>query len=147
MKSLFSFFCICVILFSGSVSAMTSPLYVGDEKIELRLKEISKELRCLVCQNQTLADSHAGLADDLRVEIRDLMKKGKTDKEVIDYLVYRYGDFVKYSPSFNKVNFLLWFGPFLLLVFGFMYLYKSLKLHSVIGEDGVVVIEEDINID
>ncbi|HLA74752.1 MAG TPA: cytochrome c-type biogenesis protein [Gammaproteobacteria bacterium] len=86
--------------------------------IEARLHVLAKELRCLVCQNQTLADSEAELAIDLRNEIRALLEKGLTDEQVVDYLVQRYGDFVRFRPPVNEMTFLLWFGPLLLVVLG-----------------------------
>lgn len=107
-------------------AAEAKPL-AEDPVIEARLKAMSQELRCLVCQNQTLADSSAPLAEDLRKEIRVLMHEGKSDKEVVDYLVARYGDFVRYRPPVNNETALLWFGPFLLLIIGGFVLYKVLK--------------------
>jgi cytochrome c-type biogenesis protein CcmH len=95
--------------------------------LEARLKAMSHELRCLVCQNQTLADSDAPLAEDLRKEIRTQMKEGKSDQEVIDYLVARYGDFVRYRPPVNNSTALLWFGPFILLLIGGFVLFRVLK--------------------
>jgi cytochrome c-type biogenesis protein CcmH len=89
-----------------------------DPAVEARLKVLSQELRCLVCQNQTLADSSAPLAEDLRREIREQIKKGLSDKEITDYLVARYGDFVRYRPPLKSQTVLLWAGPFLLLVAG-----------------------------
>ena len=82
---------------------------------------LAEELRCLVCQNQTLADSHADLAVDLRQEIRELMQKGQSDEEVKRYLVARYGDFVLYRPPLKSSTWLLWFGPAVLLVGGLFY--------------------------
>jgi cytochrome c-type biogenesis protein CcmH len=76
---------------------------------------ISEELRCLVCQNESLAGSHAELAQDLRREIRTLIGQGKTDKEILDFMVARYGDFVRYRPPVKPTTWLLWGGPFLLL--------------------------------
>jgi cytochrome c-type biogenesis protein CcmH len=98
-----------------------------DPALEARLKAMSHELRCLVCQNQTLADSDAPLAEDLRKEIRTQMREGKSDQEVIDYLVARYGDFVRYRPPVNNSTALLWFGPFLILLIGGFALYRVLK--------------------
>jgi cytochrome c-type biogenesis protein CcmH len=98
-----------------------------DPVLEARLKAMSHELRCLVCQNQTLADSDAPLAEDLRKEIRTQMREGKSDQEVIDYLVARYGDFVRYRPPVNNSTALLWFGPFLLLLIGGFVLFRVLK--------------------
>ncbi|MBI3344405.1 MAG: cytochrome c-type biogenesis protein CcmH [Gammaproteobacteria bacterium] len=86
----------------------------SDPVIEHRLMVLSEELRCLVCQNETLAASRAGLAIDLRNEIRDLMTKGYTDKQVVDYLVARYGDFVRFRPPLKPMTFALWWGPFVL---------------------------------
>jgi len=83
-----------------------------------RLKKLSEELRCLVCQNQTLADSQAGLALDLRRQVEDLMAQGKSDDEIKDYLVQRYGDFVLYRPQVKGATYVLWFGPFALLLIG-----------------------------
>ncbi len=106
-----------------------------DPVLEARLKAMSQELRCLVCQNTTLADSSAPLAEDLRKEIREQLRTGKTDKEVIDYLVARYGDFVRYRPPVNNETALLWFGPFLLLIIGGFVLFRVLKKHA--GSDDI----------
>jgi len=80
-----------------------------------RLKKLESELRCLVCQNQTLAESPAGLASDLRREVRSLVESGKTDVEIKDFLQVRYGDFVLYKPPVDRKTWVLWFGPFVLL--------------------------------
>lgn len=108
------------------VSAETQPM--GDDPVvEARLKTLSQELRCLVCQNQTLADSSAPLAEDLRREIRELIVKGMSDKEITDYLVARYGDFVRYRPPFKAQTVLLWAGPSVLLLAGFIGLWMALR--------------------
>ena len=86
-----------------------------DETVEKRMVAISDELRCLVCQNESLSGSHAELANDLRREIRSLIKDGKSDAEIMDFMVSRYGDFVRYRPPLKATTYLLWFGPFLLL--------------------------------
>lgn len=91
---------------------------LGDPAVEARLKHVSEDLRCLVCQNQTLLDSHADLAEDLRNEIRVLIRQGKNDDEIRAYLVARYGDFVLYKPPFKGTTALLWVGPFVLLIGG-----------------------------
>ena len=87
-------------------------------ELEARLKKLETELRCLVCQNQTLAESPAGLAGDLRREIRLLAESGKNDSEIKEHLKARYGDFVLYKPSVESKTWLLWFGPFALLLGG-----------------------------
>jgi cytochrome c-type biogenesis protein CcmH len=98
-----------------------------DPVIEQRLTNLSRELRCLQCQNQTLADSPAGLAADLRREIRIQMKAGKSDQEIIAFLTQRYGDFILYKPRVTYTTYLLWFGPFVLLVGGLYLLFYYIK--------------------
>jgi cytochrome c-type biogenesis protein CcmH len=83
---------------------------------ELRIRQLEEKLRCLVCQNQTLADSNAELAGDLRKQVREQVAAGRTDQQIIDYLVQRYGDFVLYEPPFKATTALLWIGPFALLL-------------------------------
>jgi len=90
----------------------------GSAALDARLKRLETELRCLVCQNQTLADSNADLAEDLRREVRELAVSGKSDDEIRGYLVARYGDFVLYNPPVKPTTWLLWFGPFALAVGG-----------------------------
>jgi len=110
----------------GNVACAKEAVEVGEEPwVEARMLHLSEELRCLVCQNETLASSRAELANDLRVEVRALVKQGKTDKEIKEYLVARYGDFVLYRPEVKPVTWLLWFGPFavLLLALGLGWLY------------------------
>jgi cytochrome c-type biogenesis protein CcmH len=98
-----------------------------DPAIEQRMVNLAKDLRCLVCQNETLAGSHAELAEDLRKDIRQQMKLGKNDKEVVQYLTDRYGDFVLYKPPFRSYTLLLWFGPFIFLLGGASIWYFTLK--------------------
>jgi cytochrome c-type biogenesis protein CcmH len=90
----------------------------ADAAFDVRLKKLEGELRCLVCQNQTLADSNASLAEDLRREVRELALAGKNDGEIRAYLVARYGDFVLYDPPLKRTTWLLWIGPFALLAGG-----------------------------
>ena len=90
----------------------------GMSALDMRLKRLETELRCLVCQNQTLADSNADLADDLRREVRALALAGKSDDDIKAYLVARYGDFVLYKPPLKPITWMLWFGPFALLASG-----------------------------
>ena len=88
---------------------------ISSEDTEQRIRQLEEKLRCLVCQNQSLADSSAELAGDLRKQVRDQVAAGRSDDEVIGYLVQRYGDFVLYEPPFKATTALLWVGPFLLL--------------------------------
>jgi cytochrome c-type biogenesis protein CcmH len=89
-----------------------------DPALQARYEQINRELRCLVCQNQTIADSNATLAQDLRREVREMIEAGKTDAEIRDFMIERYGDFVLYRPRMTPVNFLLWGAPVLLLLLG-----------------------------
>ncbi|MCO6411270.1 MAG: cytochrome c-type biogenesis protein CcmH [Thiogranum sp.] len=94
---------------------------------EDRYKELIAEVRCLVCQNQSLADSDAGLAHDLRMEVYKLMEQGQSDEQIIDFLVSRYGDFVLYQPPVKPSTYLLWYGPFVLLALGLLLLLRTLR--------------------
>src|SRR5437868_12594477 len=98
-----------------------------DPQIEQRMRALTEQLRCLVCQNETLADSRADLAEDLRKEIREQMKAGKSDREIIAFLTQRYGDFILYRPRVTYKTYLLWFGPFVLLLGGLYVLFHYLK--------------------
>jgi cytochrome c-type biogenesis protein CcmH len=105
-----------------------------DPVIEQRLMAISEELRCLVCQNESLAGSRADLAQDLRREVRELLKAGKSDQEVKDFLVSRYGDFVLYRPQVKPTTYLLWAGPFLLLLAGLFGLIRFLRARAATAD-------------
>ena len=98
-----------------------------DAELDRRVMNLSHELRCLVCQNQTLADSTAPLAADLRGEIREQLAAGKSEHEVVDFLVARYGDFVLYNPPFKASTALLWAGPFLFVAFGAFVLVRFVR--------------------
>ena len=98
-----------------------------DPAVEARLNRLSKELRCLVCRNESLAESPAGLADDLRREIREQIKAGKSDQEIIAFLQARYGEYILYRPRVTPITYLLWFGPFVLLLAGLAVLFRYIK--------------------
>lgn len=112
---------------SLSIVAKEAQPAAADPVLEARVMNLSKELRCLVCQNETLADSRADLANDLRAQIREQMKAGKSDKEIIAYLTDRYGKFILYNPPVDPTTYLLWFGPFVLLLAGLLVLFRYLK--------------------
>jgi cytochrome c-type biogenesis protein CcmH len=105
-----------------------------DPELERRAMALSNELRCLVCQNQTIADSNAPLAEDLRNQVREKMREGASDSEIIGFMVARYGDFVLYRPPFKATTLLLWLGPLLLLAIGSVVLLRRL-LHRRSAED------------
>lgn len=111
---------------SPTAPSAAQPLF-EDVAIETRLNHLSRELRCVVCQNESLAESPAELAGAMREEIRDLMKAGKTDAEVLGFLTARYGDFVLFRPPFKPVTYLLWLGPFLFLGFGALVWFVALR--------------------
>jgi cytochrome c-type biogenesis protein CcmH len=106
------------VLYCALLGSMLPAFAQQDRAFEQRLKALEEELRCLVCQNQSLADSNAPLAEDLRREVRTLADTGKNDQEIRDFLVARYGDFVLYKPPVKATTWLLWFGPFVLLLGG-----------------------------
>src|SRR5260221_4823580 len=106
-----------------------------DPKIEQRMKALTEQLRCLVCQNETLADSRADLAEDLRQQIREQMKAGKSDQEILGFLTQRYGDFVLYKPPVKATTYLLWFGPFIVLIAAIGVLYRYLKHRRELIQD------------
>lgn len=110
--------------------------------VEVQVQRLSEELRCLVCQNQTLADSHSELAQDLRQEIREMATKGMSDQAIIDYLVARYGDFVRYRPPLKRTTALLWFGPFSLLLAGAVGLFIMLRRREKMASDAPLSVDE-----
>ena len=116
-----------LILFFSPTAEAKEAQPAEDPQIEQRMRALTQQLRCLVCQNETLADSQADLAEDLRREIRAQMKAGKSDQEILAYLTQRYGDFVLYKPPVKLTTYLLWFGPFVLLLIGIAALYRYVK--------------------
>ncbi len=117
----------CALLLSGAAMAKEAAPMAADLEVEKRMVAISEELRCLVCQNESLSGSHAELAQDLRREIRTMIGQGKTDKEILDFMVARYGDFVRYRPPMKPTTWLLWGGPFVLMAGGIAALIAFLR--------------------
>lgn len=118
------------IMVSNPVLAKEATPMAKDPVLEEKVNTVSAELRCLVCQNQTIADSDAPLAVDLKNQVREMLSSGKTEVQVIDYMVERYGDFVRYRPPIKATTMLLWFGPALFLVIGGTLLFINLKRRS-----------------
>jgi len=114
--------------------AADAPPAAEDPALEKRVTDLAAELRCLVCQNQSLADSNAGLAVDLRNQIRDRMKQGESEGQIVDFMVARYGEFVLYRPPMKVATLLLWFGPALLLAIGLFVLFTRVRRRRVAGE-------------
>jgi cytochrome c-type biogenesis protein CcmH len=125
-----------------AVSSKEAQPTAADPVLEERVMKLSRELRCLVCQNETLADSRADLAEDLRTQIREQMKAGKSDKEIINYLTTRYGKFILYNPPVDPTTYLLWFGPFLLLLGGLFLLFRYVKQRSGLIAEAPLSAEE-----
>ena len=111
-------------------SAKDAPPAAADPALEARLWAIAIELRCLVCQNQTIADSNADLAVDLRNQVREMLRQGRSEREIIDYMTTRYGDFVLYRPPVRGATLLLWFGPVVFMVGGLVVLWLVLRRRS-----------------
>ena len=125
------------VLLAAPLAAKEAAPAAADPVLEKRVMALAEELRCLVCQNQTLADSNAPLAEDLRNQLRERMREGKSDREVVDFLVERYGDFVLYRPPLKATTVLLWFGPLLLLAAGFAVLLRRVRRRRAAVESGV----------
>ncbi len=107
----------------------------ADPALEARMLRITSELRCLVCQNQTIADSHADLAVDLRQEVREMLQKGQSDQQVMDFMTARYGDFVLYRPPVKATTLLLWYGPATMALAGLIVLVLVLRRRSRMPAD------------
>lgn len=112
-----------------------APLVAADPELEARTLAIASELRCLVCQNQTIAESHAELAVDLRNQVREMLRQGRDERDVLEYMTQRYGDFVLYRPPLKGSTALLWFGPILLLVVGLVVLVTILRRRTALPAD------------
>lgn len=117
----------CSVIVGGAALAKEAAPMAADVLVEKRMVAISEELRCLVCQNESLSGSHAELAQDLRREIRKMIGEGKSDQEILDFMVARYGDFVRYRPPMKPTTWLLWGGPFVLLAGGIAALLAFLR--------------------
>jgi cytochrome c-type biogenesis protein CcmH len=132
--------CVCLALLLGATTPAFAVAYekaFEDPAMQARYEHINRELRCLVCQNQTIADSNATLAQDLRREVREMMNAGKTDEEIRTFMLERYGDFVLYRPRMTAGNFFLWAAPVLLLLLGtFVGIRVIRKQAAQVNEDG-----------
>jgi len=125
------------------LQAKEAVLSAEDPVLEKRLIHISEELRCMVCQNESLASSRAELANDLREEVRKLIREDKSDSQIKEYLVTRYGDFVLYKPEVKPLTWVLWFGPFLLLVLAIMGMAYYLRQRQGVQKSSPVLSDED----
>src|SRR6478672_2185079 len=133
--------------FAWTINAQEAKPLTDNPELEKRLNNLTKELRCLVCQNETLADSQADLAQDLRAQIREQMKAGRSDKEIVTYLTDRYGQFVLYRPPVEPTTYLLWFGPFVFLLAGLAILFKYVKQRRQMIPESPLTIEQRRKVD
>jgi cytochrome c-type biogenesis protein CcmH len=126
-----------LVLALASISAFAKDAApaAADPVLEKRMLAIAAELRCLVCQNQTLADSNADLAVDLREQVRTLLRQGQSEAQIVDYMTARYGDFVLYRPPLKATTWLLWFGPGVLLAGGVAALVLVLRHRSRMSDE------------
>ncbi len=122
---------LALLLGSTAAHAAIEAYHFQTKEQEQRFYKLTHELRCLVCQNEDLADSNADLAADLRGKVRDMILAGKTDKEIVDYMVARYGDFVLYKPPLMGTTVLLWFGPLILALVGVVVVVMVIRRRSV----------------
>lgn len=129
--------CFALLLWAllGVAHAKDAPPAAADPVLEARMHKIAVELRCLVCQNQTIADSPSGLSDDLRREIREQLQRGATDEQVVQYMTDRYGDFIRYRPAVKGSTAALWVGPLVLLVGGIGVLVFALRRRAKLAPD------------
>ena len=123
-------FALVFALAAGVAAAQEAAPAAADPELEARMVRITAELRCLVCQNQTIDDSNAGLAIDLKNQVREMLRRGDSDQQIIAFMTERYGDFVLYRPPLKKTTAILWFGPAILLVGGLLILFLVLRRRS-----------------
>jgi cytochrome c-type biogenesis protein CcmH len=153
MKNVSVMLCTALLLtlFSFQAFAVTADESFDDPELQARYDRFTKELRCLVCQNQTIADSTAGLASDLRDQTREMLLSGASDEEIISYMTDRYGDFVLYRPPIKPKTWLLWFAPVLFLLLGIVFAARIIRHRSRSadlpseGEDAFDMASLDIN--
>lgn len=144
MKTIFTYI---LLLSALTCSTMSNAAPIETFKFDSAEKEkvfhkLSEELRCLVCQNQNIAESNADLAKDLRLEIYTMLSQGKTEEEIVDFMVQRYGDYVLYRPPFRPMTWLLWFGPVLVFVFGLIFVVRFMKSQAAENEPASLSKEE-----
>lgn len=123
----FGVLAVMLLLATRAATAADIAQPIGDPVVEARLNKIAEELRCLTCMGQSIADSHSGFSQDMKREIREMITSGKSNKEIMEFMVQRYGDFVLYRPPVKNTTWLLWGGPFVLLIVGLILFLRKLK--------------------
>ena len=142
MRQLIYIIFFALLLVSHHTFSDDAPVQFKNDNDKQRYEELIEEIRCLVCQNQSLSDSNAELAQDLRKEVYDMINSGKDDNEITQFLVERYGDFVLYRPPLKGNTWLLWFGPFLFLIIGSIVAITIIRKQSN-SEDTDTEIDEE----
>lgn len=117
-------------LAAGVASGVDANGQLENPALQARFEDITKQLRCLVCQNESVADSNASLADDLRRQVREMLVAGKTDSEIFDFMTARYGEFVRYNPPLEAKTYLIWGAPFLLLIGGGFAVWRIVRARA-----------------
>lgn len=142
MKRLIALLLAALVVAGAALAKEAAPL-AQDPAVEKRMLSITEEMRCLVCQNESIAASQADLAGDLRKEIREQIRQGKTDAQIRDYMVERYGDFVLYRPRVSPKTYLLWAGPFVLMIAGVVILLVYMRRRNRALADEQQLTEEE----
>ena len=134
---------LCLFFLSQSVHAEIEVYQFKTPELELRYQNLTEELRCLVCQNQNIADSHAELAQDLRRKVYEKLNSGETNDQIIDYMTERYGDFVLYRPPFNVKTLILWLTPALTILLGGVGFWSLLKRRETNSDEQLSASERE----
>ena len=143
MKKILNIIFLVQVFFTASVYAAPIETFQFDSpETEKVFHKLSEELRCLVCQNQNIAESNADLAKDLRLEIYTMLQEGKSEDEIIEFMVQRYGDYVLYRPPFKPMTWLLWFGPILIFALGLVFVVRFMKSQSSAAKPAALSEEE-----
>lgn len=137
----------CLLALASAAQAGEATPVSVDPVLDAKVVRVTSELRCLVCQNQTIADSHSELAVDLRNQVREMLQQGQTEEQITKYMTDRYGDFVLYRPPFNAATALLWFGPGVMVVGGLAILFVILRRRSRMAPEAFDPDEADIRQD
>ena len=135
---------LCCMTLGGTVALAIDPIEMQDPVLQARYRELTHELRCMQCQNQSIADSPVNLAADLRREVRELLQAGKSDEDVRNYMVARYGDFILFRPRFSTRNAWLWLGPGVLLLIGAIVAVRIVRQRSRLLSADNDPVEEDL---
>ena len=142
MKNLIAFLFLFNVAALSVVAAPIETFKFESAETEKVFYKLSEELRCLVCQNQNIAESNSDLAKDLRLEIYNMLSQGKTEDEIVDFMVQRYGDYVLYRPPFKPMTWLLWFGPAIIFGLGVVFAIRLMKAQSSTAIDESLSEEE-----